>query len=105
MQVDEVRQHWLQGPNKRPLAKRSMAGGQISEQGQECMRGKRGWRGTLGVKTAVVMVTTTGRCTSAHSGMLTCRRISSRGQPPPLLLSQLQARVYFRAIMLRAHQA
>ena len=31
----------------------------------------------LGVKTAVVMVTTTGRCTSAHRGMLTCRAMGS----------------------------
>jgi hypothetical protein len=33
---------------------------------------------TLGVKMAVVIVTTTGRCTSAHSGMETCIRARSR---------------------------
>lgn len=42
------------------------------------------WMLTLGVKIAVVMVTTTGRCTRAHKGMETC---SSKRQPQ--LLSQL----------------
>jgi len=32
----------------------------------------------LGVNMAVVMVTMTGKCTSAHSGMFTCRATTGR---------------------------
>lgn len=40
---------------------------------QECWKG---WELTLGVKMAVVRVTTTGRCTRAHRGMDTCQATS-----------------------------
>lgn len=42
---------------------------------------------TLGVKMAVVRVTTTGRCTRAHSGMLTCTHTHT---PQVSLYSQQQ---------------